>query len=88
MNRFHVKTMAVLVLIAFASMGAFVFTDNFVPQAQADHGCIPAAVECLHAIADALEACQDGVTPECIAAALTAIDKCEHALNACWGGGG
>ncbi len=87
MNRFHVKTSAVLVLIAFAAMGAFVLTDNFVPKAEAHHGCIPAAVECIHAIADALEACANGVNPECIAAGFTAIEKCEHAWNACFGGG-
>ncbi|MXZ00303.1 hypothetical protein F4Y93_06510 [Candidatus Poribacteria bacterium] len=87
MNRFHVKTLAVFVLIAFAAMGAFVLTDNFVPQAHADHGCIPAAIECLNAIADALEACADGVTPECIAAGITAYYACQHAWNDCFGSG-
>ena len=83
MNRFHVRTVAVLLLIAFASMGTLVLTDNFVPQAQADDGCIAAAVACLHAIADAIEACEDGIDAECIAAGLNAWILCLHALEEC-----
>lgn len=87
MKRFHVKTLAVLVLIAFASMGTFVLTDNFVPKAHADHGCIPAVVECLLAVAAAIEACStaEGITPECVAAGIIALHTCLHAVDDCVG---
>ena len=83
MNRFQVKTLAVLVLIAFASMGAFVLTDNFVPQAHADDGCFAAAVACALAIIDVIEKCAGGVDADCVAAIFTAIEKCQHAADEC-----
>ena len=89
MNRFHVRTVVVLLLIAFASMGTLVLTDNFVQEAEADHGCVPALVECIRAIADTVEACGDilneGITPECIAAGIIAYYTCKHAADDCLG---
>ena len=80
MNRFHVRTLAVLVLIAFAAMGAFVLTDNFVPEAEADHGCLAAAIECVLAILDVMDKCPG---PDCLLAVLTMIEKCQHAVDDC-----
>ncbi|MDE0016393.1 MAG: hypothetical protein OXU51_09415 [Candidatus Poribacteria bacterium] len=89
MNRVYVRTIAVLLLVAFASMGTLVLTDNFVPKAHADHGCILALVECIRAFADAVEACADildeGITPECLAAGIIAWHTCKHAADDCFG---
>lgn len=83
MKRFQIRTIAVVVLVAFASMGTLVLTDNFVPEAEANHGCIPATIECIIAILEAIEACKNGPNAECIAAAINAYNKCEHAWNDC-----
>ena len=87
MKRVYVRTIAVLLLIAFASMGTLVLTDNFVPQAHADDGC-EAAAACAAAIEDALVACQDGFDAECIAAIVNAVVLCAHAWEECFGGDG
>ena len=85
MNRFHVRTVAVLLLIAFASMGTLVLTDNFVPQAQADDGCAAAAAACVQAVKDAIEACKDGIDLDCFMAVANAINLCAHAWDECGG---
>ena len=87
MNRIHVKTLTVLVLIGLASVGAFVLTDSFVPQAHADGDCFQEALECLIAIGQAINICADvGIfAPECLAAAENAIDECQEAWEVCFG---
>ena len=87
MNRFHVRTVAVLLIVAFASMGTLLLTDNFVPQAHADDGCAAAAAACAQAITDAIDACRDGIDIECILAIVNAIELCAHAWEECGGGG-
>ena len=86
MNRFHVRTVAVLLIVAFASAGAFVLTDSTVPEAHADHGCLAAGIECLLALIDVADKCFGGNPgPDCLPAIFTAIEKCEHAANDCFG---
>ena len=85
MNRFHVKTIAVLVLIAFASMGAFILTDNFVPEAHADDECEAAAAACGDAVEHALETCAKAVDLACLLAAINAWNLCVHAAEVCFG---
>ena len=84
MNRVYVRTIVVLLLIAFASMGTLVLTDNFVPQAHAGDDCFQEALECLIAIRQAINICADvGIfAPECLAAAENAITECEEAWEA------
>ncbi len=85
MNRFQVKTLAVLVLIAFASMGAFVLTDNFVPKAHANDGCAAAAAACGDAVEHALETCANAIDLACLLAAINAWNLCVHAAEECFG---
>ena len=86
MNRFHVRTTAVLLLIAFASVGAFVLTDSFVPQAQADDDCAAAAAACASAVEQALVACQDDLLAlPCVMAIVNVIVKCGQAVIICLG---
>ena len=73
MNRFHVKVIAVLVLIAFTSMGAFVLTDNVVQEAHADDDC---AAACGDAFEHALETCAKAVDLACLLAAIKAWNLC------------
>lgn len=87
MNRVYVRTIAVLLLVAFASMGTLVLTDNFVPQAHADGDCFQEVLECAIAIVLAINICKEAgiFTPECVAAAENAIDECQDVLEACFG---
>ena len=85
MNRVYVRTLAVTILIAMVSMGAFVLTDNFVPQAHADGDCLEEAVECATAIVNAIRICADGDEAACASAIITVITECAEAWAACFG---
>ena len=85
MNRVYVRTIAVLLIVAFAAMGTLVLTDNFVPQAHAAGDCFEEAVECAIAIADAIIICGGGNEEGCAAAIITVIRECAEAWAACFG---